>query len=337
MGKKMEYNKIIPYAEYLIHDSGNILSMQLNITNKCFSRCKSCRKYEWPDVELSLPDIKRILHVMKDSFNCKTIVLSGGEPLAHPYINSIIDEILKNQMKYGIITSAITNSAETLLKIARTAEWIQVSLDAADEKLYEEIRGINAYKIVIDNIGQINRIRKSNSLRKIKIDCTVSKTNVDQLDIIYVLASLLDCDIDFYPVHTWPELMLDYTDWQTIELFKQQIPKAGIKTNLHELEKRDEYKGKICVIKNIHCVIDADGSVYPCCRLMNDNGDYDQEQKYSYGNVKEQDIHKVFYSLSRTKLNAKLPNLQICKICDRYRSVNEEFEKYINNRKELFL
>ena len=333
----MEYNKIIPYVEFVLRNTGNMLSVQLNITNKCYSRCKSCRKYEWPEEELSLPDIKKLLKILEEEFNCETIVLSGGEPLAHPHIIDIIKLIEYNNLKYGIITSAITNNAEVLLKIARTAEWVQVSLDAADEKLYEEIRGINAYKTVIDNIKQMNRIRSSNSLRKITIDCTVSKINVYNIKEIYDLAFVLDCDINFYPVHTWPELMLDYTEWQEIELLKKQPPIKAINTNLYELEERGEFKGTKCIIKNIHCIVDADGSVYPCCRLMNDNGDYDTEKKYSYGNIKEENIFKVFYGMRRKRIHSLIPKLDICKTCDRYRNVNEAFEEYINNKKEIFL
>jgi radical SAM protein with 4Fe4S-binding SPASM domain len=342
-----EYNKIIPYVERIMHNTGMILSAQLNITNKCYSKCKSCRKYEWPDVKLELSDVIRILDVLKE-MSCESIVLSGGEPLAHNNFAEIVGEILKRQMKYCVLTSALTKHNINLELIASTADKIQVSIDAHNANLFEEIRGVDAFDRVCANVQEMVEIREITSLEKIRINCTLSKTNAKYIKEMYQLAVVLGCDINYYPVHTWPELMLDNNDWKVVELAKNEYKKIkdtadkvgfnfDIKTNMLYLQRLDEFKGNVCIIKDIHCVIDADGSVYPCCRLLNDNGDYDTEQENAYGNIKKQDPFKIFYGLLRKRVNSKIPHLEICKSCDRYRSINEAFEKYYKNRKRLFL
>ena len=61
----------------------NILSIQMNLLNKCTSKCKSCRKYTWPDDELDLETVKRTLTVLKKEFGLQSVVFSGGDPILY--------------------------------------------------------------------------------------------------------------------------------------------------------------------------------------------------------------------------------------------------------------
>ena len=61
----------------------NILSIQMNLLNTCTSRCATCRKYTWPNVQLDVDTIKRTLKVLKEAYGLNTVVFSGGDPILY--------------------------------------------------------------------------------------------------------------------------------------------------------------------------------------------------------------------------------------------------------------
>jgi MoaA/NifB/PqqE/SkfB family radical SAM enzyme len=312
----LELSKITPYLED-INNNSKLLSLQLNITNKCYSRCKSCRKYEWPEVKLAADEIDVICKDAKAN-GCETFVISGGEPFAHPEIERIL-QVVANYGSVGLITSAIGTDAGKLKLAARVCEWIQVSLDSVDDEQFKEIRGINACETVKNNIKILQQNREKHQ-RPVKINAVVSKLNFSSVKNVADFAISNGCEVGIYPVHTWQDLELS-------EASKKMLEHYGViskKVNL----------APICIVPRIHAVVDATGYVYPCCRLLNDNGDYDESMSNAIGHYVLG--FEVLLGKAKKFQTAPLTN-ELCKECDRYRAINTEYYNYVSSRKPIFL
>lgn len=300
----MYYNKIIPYLDTIMNNP-RLLSLQINLTNKCKSLCIYCRKYKWPQVSLDIEKVKQILKQVK-KIGCESIALSGGEPLSYEYLEDVINELNKLDIQYVIFTSLITKNHRLLDLIAQTAEKIQVSLDAVEGKLYGKIRGVEEEifsDIVVKNLSWLINCRPSYK-ETIKINTVVSKLNFNHLDKIKKFVSMLKLNHRIFGVNTWNSLKSDIYQGHT---------------NL----------SPICIVYKIHAVIDADGSVYPCCRLLNDNGEYDYSKRYSYGNIYKENFIDLF---NEVKINDKFydapTHIEFCKDCNRYYEINKQFYNY---------
>jgi radical SAM protein with 4Fe4S-binding SPASM domain len=90
---------------------------------------------------------------------------------------------------------------------------------------------------------------------------------------------------------------------------------------------------KTCIIPFLHCVIEADGSVFPCCDVMNENAEFEKVNfNYSLGNLKDfdYDFYQLWHSEKANKIKNFLLNNRVteCATCPaRYYSCNIEYEK----------
>lgn len=326
-------HKIIPYLK-LAEKTNKKLSVQINLTNKCSSKCKSCRKYEWPQIELDLKSINNVLWNLA-YYDCETITFSGGEPLLYSKFKDIK---IPDTLKVNVLTSLVVDKAkvEHLLKIANS---IQVSLDGHNKQIFEQIRGVDAFDLVINNLKYLKNNLNSN--QRLRINCTVSKSNAMWVKEIFFLAQNIGVDINFYPVHTWENLKLDENNWLMIDAQIKQVKEIingqlieiePIKTNLFNLSCHQEPLAPICIIHKIHAVVDANGDVYPCCHLLNDNGEYGKQNEFSSGNIYTDTYSRCFEHQFKY-----LPKSPECLQCNRYRSINNLYYQYTKCNQSIYL
>lgn len=328
-------NKIMPYVELLMaqpHFKPVPLSIQINITNRCASKCYFCRKYEWPQEEVDIKDFKSIVRQFA-SLGGKSIVLSGGDPLSYSNFVEAIDIVKENGIAVGVFTSLVSKNNDNLSCLASKVDKVRVSLDAADKSKYKYIRGVDSFDLVIKNLHDIAAIRRVEKLEKIKLNVVVTRDNISQLMDISNLAGLSGCNVDYCSVHTYDKLRCDVKISKEIfnELAKVEY------NNIYELDF-DSFLSPICFIPKFHAVIDTDLSVYPCCRMLNDNGDYDYAKKMSVGNLKRRDNSlEYLMALSIETFYEAPKRFDICRMCDRYRNVNNEIFNYLYNKKRIFI
>lgn len=335
-------SKLTPFLAYVNH-SRHLMSLQLNLTHRCYSKCLSCRQYEWPKHELTFD---QVIEIISDAskHGCQTIVLTGGEPLAHKDICKIVDVITEYGFDVGVITSGIIHSKqrdEIIKTIVEKCKWIQVSIDSASQSKFKEIRGVDELNNVIETVEEINKIRSTNMIykRPVKINTVLSKLNCtfDEIVNMMKLARYLGCELAFHPVHTWKDLMLDAVHWEIIKTVQSAKIIPAFLTNFYELKPEKDETPPICICSQIHAVVDADGYVYPCCRMLNDNGNYDEQRKFSLGHYS--DGFSVLMKKSKQYYNAptNLETKEICANCDRYVKFNREFYDFITESPKLFV
>ena len=338
-------NKLMGYFGEIIECK--MLSIQVNLLNKCTSHCKSCRKYTWPDVEIDYGRLTETILYLKNELGLQSIVFSGGDPILYKDMSKLMHFCYDNGVEFSLITTLITDDTGLLSEIARLAKRIHVSVDAVDRLRYQYIRGVEKFDIVDKNIQLIQRIRKEEGLTPIRISSTISKMNCDDVLRIYNFANSNGCDLNFYLIHTWDDLKMSdkdienfYRDMRIVLDLQSEYGK--IKTNaqalLDDRYKKDDngWAYKQCGINKIHCLIDANGDIYPCCKLLDDNGEYGHQTQYAYGNIYGASLFNEF----NKRFNKYYPlDCDLCRECsDRYRGTIDFINEFsLFERQTLFL
>src|SRR5438093_4440824 len=96
---------------------------------RCNLACKYCNEYD--DFSKPVPTEMMFRRVDKlAELGTSVITISGGEPLLHPELDSIIRRIRRRGMIAGLITNGYLLTAERIEKLNRAGlEWLQISID----------------------------------------------------------------------------------------------------------------------------------------------------------------------------------------------------------------
>ena len=344
-------DKLIGYESEILN--GNMLSVQVNLLNKCPSRCLSCRKYEWPDVQIPYDKLEMLLTSLKGQ-GLQTVVFSGGDPLMYHMLPDAIHFCVENGIKFSLITTLICKDDALLELIAKTAYRIHVSIDSVSDEMYKYIRGVDGLSIVKDSIKKINAVRPKDMI-PIRISSTMSNLNFKETYALYDFAKVNNCLVNFYNLHTWENLKMSNVDRDLFQCGLKQIVDDEIKNNKQISNARSLYcdnwfgssgatykdENMPCYLPIVNATIDSNGDIYPCCKLLNDNGEYGEQTKYAYGNIRNcttvSDIDFEF--AKRFDLHYGI-DCDVCKECaQRYCGVIEDLF-VINNknkREPMFL
>jgi len=319
------------------------ISIQINVTNKCFQRCVGCRKYEWKKAELSKNTVKEIIEWLPHG---STVVFSGGDPtLWEPLIRVMADNYAWSNHHFGVLTSGLWPKGFPYRYLKMASSYIAFSIDGASRETYKKCRGVDTFHTVIENIIKLSKVEAARQGRlytpRLRCNTTISTLNIHEMPDILKLCNDLGIESHFFPIHTWDDLKANHADvlQPVIETMKME---SKVYTNVsHFFSMMQRSKPSLCVIPAVHLVVDANGDVFPCCRLLNDNGPDEREKykEYILGNVHENWIGDIWKSRRARKIREKLyrpPCIQPCNECDRYQGVNQEWKTFKED-KPVFL
>ena len=338
-------NKFYGYENEI--KENKILSVQINLLNKCMSKCKSCKKYMWPNDVLPIEDVKNVLRYLKEQ-GCTSVFFSGGDPIIYPWFIDVIDYCVSINLEYSLITTMITNNKTLLEKIAKTAYRIHISMDAVDSNLYEYIRGVKGFDIAKDAIDYIVSIRDKSKI-PVRLSSTVGVLNYKNVYDIYNFAKKYSCLVNFYYIQLWDGLKIKEEEEEKFyEQLKLIINDESLCnnciSNAEELlqKKEEQFEINECYVPKISAIINSDGSIYPCCGLFVEFREkYNDCLKYSYGNI----IGKSNEELEE-EFSKRLKHYPIkCEECNecllnnvRYNRVNKNIEEILSfEKKPLFV
>ena len=178
----------------------------------------------------------------------------------------------------------------------------------------------------------------------------MSKLNFDEPLSIYDFAKETGCLLNFYKVHTWEEMEMNtlqefefYNQMRVIALdekknFKTITNSRAIIDMMYSYDTESAHCKK-CYLPNINCTIDSNGDIYPCCKLLNDNGEYGEQTKFAYGNITGKSEDELEEEFNKRFLKDYPLDCDFCKSCaDRYNGLLSELETIKeNHRNPLFL
>jgi MoaA/NifB/PqqE/SkfB family radical SAM enzyme len=121
------------------------------VTNRCNSRCVFCSIWkEQPKADAQRADVMQNLSEARRA-GCRFVDFTGGEPLMHPSL----DIFLKEAKRLGFITSVTTNCIlfkEQAKKLRGLVDLLHFSIDADNESMHNEMRGVDSFTHVLESI-----------------------------------------------------------------------------------------------------------------------------------------------------------------------------------------
>ncbi|ODS41643.1 MAG: hypothetical protein A7315_00915 [Candidatus Altiarchaeales archaeon WOR_SM1_79] len=235
--------------------------LQLCPTNKCNLNCEYCScKDRDKNEELSLDeDIRQIIYAISGYMSAVTIT-GGGEPLLHPEINEIIDNIynsLTHLCDVGLVTNGLLldkldkHSLEELV-------WCRISFDGN-----RPLEHLDVIREAIMDMPQ-NTVDWAFSF--------VVNGNKEAYNSFKNLASIIELvefleHTKFTHIRVVSDIYNPERSSKQMEFIKNELKKGGFNTEKVIWQPRASYtKGaKKCYVSLLRPTIGADGQIYPCC------------------------------------------------------------------------
>lgn len=299
----------------------NLVTVTLEITRKCNANCihciinAGCEKQN----ELTNNEIIKLLEDVAD-LGCRNVVLTGGEPFLREEWPIFLAKIHNLGMQAIIMTNAlmIDDDVIEILKLYPSTA-VGISLDGADAKTHDYIRGING---IFEHFCQIVPKLKQAGIY-VAVPTTVMQSNYNQLDDILNL--LISLGVDTWqlqvvkPSEKLPEKELlnekqYYELAQKIAYFRENYSDKisvtesdciGYFSSLQPKLAIQNWRGCECGIYSAS--IESDGNVKGCPNMNN-----------SEGNIKQRPFKEIWADHNSFKYN-RCPQIELlqgyCKTC----------------------
>ncbi|NWJ52258.1 MAG: SynChlorMet cassette radical SAM/SPASM protein ScmF [Bacteroidetes bacterium] len=138
--------------------------LYLYLTEGCNLACRHCwlaPKYDARGTKYPVLDIALIQKVFKEArpLGLEAVKLTGGEPLMHPEIITILEIIKKEKLRLTIETNGLVCTKELVAKIAENKKaFVSVSLDGASADTHEWVRGVKgSFAAACNAIGYLSK------------------------------------------------------------------------------------------------------------------------------------------------------------------------------------
>lgn len=269
-----------------------------NFTNMCNLKCVHCyqRANKPLPNELTLREKIDVLEQLEDA-GVAAIAFSGGEPLIHPHIWTIVEKAVKKRFYVSIATNGtlITKRVARRLKEIGV-KYVEVSLDSVDPEKHDKFRGVKGSWM--KTIRGIKNCISEGIFTGIAT--TVTRLNYNEAEKIIGLAKKLGVHrvifFNFIPVGRGSEIFNQDLTPKEREKFLKRLYDAMIREKLEILstapqyarvilqESRGEYTSPThfyagpaitglkelanfiggCGAGRIYCALQPDGTVTPC-------------------------------------------------------------------------
>jgi MoaA/NifB/PqqE/SkfB family radical SAM enzyme len=179
---------------------GRLDRLFLVVTNHCDAKCFLCQYGKSnPRRFLSVAVVEEKVVPLINKYNINFTLITGGEPTLHPQLPGILEVLAGTGTGITLITNG-AHLGEVFDGLKDRVEAYMFSLDAANEKLYYEIRGLRHFNELLAWPGRIVAYRP---YARVAFNCLIQKKNVADLVNLYRLTVDLPVEGIFFNV---PEL-----------------------------------------------------------------------------------------------------------------------------------
>lgn len=160
-----------------------------NFTNLCNLRCRHCyqRAGEPAPDELSLEEKIRLVDKLSEA-GVVSVALSGGEPLIHPHLFPVLEELVRKEIFPAVATNGTTITKDMAQHLKEAGlRYVEISLDSVHPEVHDEFRGVpGAWRRTVEGIRNCVEAEIYTS-----VATTLTKINVDETsDMVDFVASL---------------------------------------------------------------------------------------------------------------------------------------------------
>ena len=171
-------------------------SVILKLTEACNLRCKHCFYANQPgfynkNSELTTNEILELVDFLADEINILSITLTGGEVFIRKDFFEILKHIKQKYLPVIIQTNGILVDEVKAQQLGEVLNYktdsVQISLEGADSKSHDEIRGSGTFEKTINAI----KLLRQNSVR-VRINMTLTTVSAPKMDSIFELCDDLN-------------------------------------------------------------------------------------------------------------------------------------------------
>lgn len=160
-------------------------SADIDITDRCNLRCRYCYFFTSPaDVE-DLP-VAEWLTFFEELNRCALteVCLAGGEPFIREDLPEILAGIVRNRMRFNILSNGtlITDGIAEYIASTRRCNYVQVSIDGSIPITHDSFRGQGSFAQAVEGIRRLQRHKVPVAVR-----VTIHRRNVHDLEAIAAL------------------------------------------------------------------------------------------------------------------------------------------------------
>lgn len=251
------------------------LSSTFELTYRCNLSCKHCYVVRNNKKELTLKEIKNILHQLKDA-KIMFLLYTGGEVLLKDDFFQIIEYTQKLRFSYKFFTNGTLINKENVKKIANCFPLeIGVSIYSHLPDIHDKITQVaGSFKRTISAIQLLKREKLN-----VKIKCPLMKLNKKCVEGIRKLANDLGCKYQF-GIDIVPK---DNGDRKPLMLRcnEKEVKDIILQTSAPKIKKQ---KDLLCGIGIQTFAISPWGDIYPCLQYKKSCGSLRRKKFYDIWN-----------------------------------------------------
>jgi len=213
--------------------------VDLDITNKCNLRCKYCYHFDSAgdvDEDVTKEEWLQFFEEL-NRYNVLKVCLAGGEPFFREDLPELIEGIVKNRMRFNILSNGtlITDKLARFLASTHRCDGVQISIDGSNPMVHDASRGKGNFSMTMKGIENLKKHDVNMNVR-----VTISKKNVHDLE---ELARLLieDLGLPGFGTNQASYMGLCKTNNDQLELSAQERTDAMVTL----LKLNQKYDGKI--------------------------------------------------------------------------------------------
>lgn len=310
--------------------------LRMDLSSDCSLKCIHCYRSSCPPHFNSIQAEQ--IHLLEREvfpFIHRLDLSTVGEPLTSP----LLPEVISAAKKAGVACVGMTTNGMLLTEeiardlLERGLDWLAVSLDAAAGGTYERIRCGGNWRVLMENLSGLKRVRARSSKRmSLALNYAIMEQNADEAVAFPSLAHTLGADsVSFLPLTIEREEMKSWSLFYTpakwnrlmrdlrLEVARIGLP-AALPDNLPESEDSSSPEGKADSMESDRKVCPAaeeswvfmtpDGNCFPCPNVLGEG---------SYGNAFESTFKKIWDSprnqefRRRAKVSGEVQGCDHCK------------------------
>jgi MoaA/NifB/PqqE/SkfB family radical SAM enzyme len=311
------------------------IEVNIDPVNNCNLFCKFCNAKNI--INRKKEEIMPTDHMLKTiqflaDWGVKAVCFAGGgESVLHPDLDKAFIKCTQVGLKSALISNGLFLNDDQLETIARHARWIGISVDAGKPQTYKDLKGLDAFEKVTNNIQKIALL----GTRELTYKFLIHPDNQFEIYDACIKAKQLGC----HRFHARPLSFLNYQnkeDKYCIEEIEKQIALCHklnnknfeVITAFHKYDK-DMHRAinfKKCLASPILAIFEANGDVNMC---LDRKGDPKTILCSHYPNPEV--VAQVWGSKRHKKLLNAIDPKKDCPKCT-FNKYNEQIEAYRDDK-----
>ncbi len=214
-------------------------ALDLEITDKCNLRCTYCSHFTSAgNVGKDLPK-EEWLQFFEELGRCGVleVCLTGGEPFFRQDVDELIEGIVRNRMRFQVLSNGtlITDEIAAFLASTRRCNHVQISIDSSIPTTHDAFRGNGSFSKAMQGIQSLQRHKV-----RVGVRVTIHRKNLRELDDVAKLL-LEDVGLPQFSTNAAAYMGLCRQNSEEVQLTPEDESLA-METLLRLCEK---YKGRI--------------------------------------------------------------------------------------------